>query len=374
MTATKTATKSGLAEPLLAWYDGARRDLPWRRAPSPYKTLVSEFMLQQTVVATARPYFERFVALFPDIPALAAASEDEVMAAWSGLGYYARARNLHKAARAVVTRHRGALPDGEDALRELPGIGPYTAAAVAAIGFDAPAFALDGNAARVTARLWGVRDSIDRPATREALRARGLAEVPAARAGDFNQAVMELGATICTPRAPRCEACPLASRCRAHAKGAATRLPVRTPKRPKTLVRVACCACVDGAGRVLLVRRPAGLLAGTWALPTVELEAGADANRAACVAVREAGATPGRLVGRGAVRHVFTHRDVTAEVFRADAAARRGRDGHAARRWLPPEALDSVGISSFARKTLHLALGAPGPRKRSKQDKAAGWS
>jgi A/G-specific adenine glycosylase len=369
-----TATKLGLARPLLAWYDGGRRDLAWRRAPSPFKTLVSEFMLQQTVVATVEPYFDRFVARFPDIPALAAANEDEVTAAWSGLGYYARARNLHKAARAVVARHGGALPGDEDALRELPGVGPYTAAAVAAIGFGAPAFALDGNAARVTARLWGVRDSIDRPATRQALRALGLAEVPAARSGDFNQAVMELGATICTPRAPRCEACPLASQCRAHATGAAARLPVRTPKRPKTLVHVACCACVDGAGRVLLVRRPAGLLAGTWALPTVELEAGADANRAARVAVREAGATPGRLVGRGAVSHVFTHRDVTAEVFRAEAAARRVRDGQATRRWLSPEALDSVGISSFARKTLHLALGAQGARKRSKQDNAAGRS
>jgi len=224
--------KLGLARPLLAWYDRARRDLPWRRAPSPYKTLVSEFMLQQTVVATVVPYFERFVARFPDAAALAAATEDEVTAAWSGLGYYARARNLHRAARAVVERHGGALPRTEAELRELPGVGPYTAAAVASIAFGARTFALDGNGARVTARLWGVRDSIDRPATREALRARGLGEVPAARAGDFNQAVMELGATICTPRAPRCDVCPLARRCRAHATGAAARLPVRTPKEP----------------------------------------------------------------------------------------------------------------------------------------------
>jgi A/G-specific adenine glycosylase len=354
------SARLGISRPLLAWYDRAQRDLPWRRAPSPYKTLVSEFMLQQTVVATVEPYFERFLERFPDIRALAAASEDEVTAAWSGLGYYARARNLHKAARAVVELHSGELPADEEALRALPGIGPYTAAALAAIAFGARTFALDGNGARVAARLWDVHDSIDVPATREALRARGLAEVPAARAGDFNQAVMELGATMCTPRAPKCSECPLASRCRAHATGAAARLPVRTPKRKKVVVRVACCACVDGAGRVLLVRRQAGLLAGTWALPTVELD-GEDAGDAARAAVREIGVRAGRLVARGAVRHVFTHRDVTAEVFRVRAAARRVRDGQGARRWLGPEELASVGVSSFTQKTLAVALGPPHP-------------
>jgi A/G-specific adenine glycosylase len=361
--------KLGLARPLLAWYDRAQRDLPWRRAPSPYKTLVSELMLQQTVVATVVPYFERFLERFPDVAALAAASEDEVTAAWSGLGYYARARHLHAAARAVVERHAGELPAEEEALRALPGVGPYTAAAVAAIAFGARTFALDGNGARVTARLWGEHASIDRPATREALRARGLAEVPAARAGDFNQAVMELGATVCTPRAPRCDACPLARKCRAHAAGEAARLPVRTPKRGKKVVRVACCACVDGAGRVLLVRRQSGLLAGTWALPIIEIdpdnERGSDdgrgsdaaAERAARAAVHEIGVRAGRLVARGTVRHVFTHRDVTAEVFRAKAASRRARDGQGTRRWLAPEALAEVGVSSFTRKTLRLALG-----------------
>jgi A/G-specific adenine glycosylase len=346
----------GLARPLLAWYDRARRDLPWRRDPSPYKTLVSEFMLQQTVVATVEPYFERFIGRFPDVASLAAASEDEVTAAWSGLGYYARARNLRKAARAVVERHGGALPPDEDELRALPGVGPYTAAAVAAIAFGARTFALDGNGARVTARLWAVRDSIDRPTTREALRALGRAEVPAGRAGDFNQAVMELGATVCTPRAPRCEACPLARRCRGLAGGEAAQLPVRAPKRLKKSVRVACCACVDAAGRVLLVRRPSGLLGGTWALPLVELDEDQDAGRAARAAVHEVGVRAGRLVARGTVRHVFTHRDVTAEVFRAGAAARRSRDGQGTRRWLTPDALEAVGVSSFTRKTLGLAL------------------
>lgn len=346
-----------IARPLLRWYDGAQRDLPWRREPSPYKTLVSEFMLQQTVVATVLPYFARFIARFPDVAALAAAGEDEVTALWSGLGYYARARNLHKAAKAVVERHRGALPSSEEALRELPGIGPYTAAAVAAIGFGERAFALDGNGARVWARLLAERASIDLPATRKALHARGLAEVPAARAGDFNQAVMELGATVCTPRSPRCEECPVAKACGAHAAGDAARIPVRKAKRAKKVVRVACCACVDGAGRVLLVRRQSGLLAGTWALPAVELEDDETADRAVGAAVRELGVVAGRLVARGEVRHVFTHRDVTVEVFRTRARARRSRDGHATRRWLAPEAMADVGISSFTRKTLDAALG-----------------
>jgi A/G-specific adenine glycosylase len=346
----------GISRPLLAWYDRVRRDLPWRRSPSPYKTLVSEFMLQQTVVATVEPYFERFLARFPDVASLAAASEDEVTAAWSGLGYYTRARNLHKAARAVVERHAGAIPGDEEALRALPGIGPYTAAAVAAIGFDARTFALDGNGARVTARLWAVRDSIDQQSTRVALRARGQGEVPARRAGDFNQAMMELGATVCAPRAPQCEACPLASKCRAHETVTAANLPVRAPKLGKKVVRVACCACVDTAGRVLLVRRQSGLLAGTWALPAVEIDGDGEAETAARGTIRELGVSAGRLTAQGAVRHVFTHRDVTAEVFRTTAAARRVRDGQATRRWLAPEAWDTVGISTFTRKTLRLAL------------------
>ncbi|MDB4983125.1 MAG: mutY, partial [Myxococcales bacterium] len=208
-----TTERLGIAAPLLRWYDEEKRDLPWRRAPSPWKTLVSEFMAQQTVIATVIPYFERFLTRFPEVAALAAASEDDVTALWSGLGYYARARNLHKAARAVVDRHDGVMPETEEALRALPGIGPYTAAAVAAIGFGARAFALDGNAARVLARLFDTPASIDLPATRAALHARGLAEVPTRRAGDFNQAVMELGATVCGPRAPRCSACPLAAVC-----------------------------------------------------------------------------------------------------------------------------------------------------------------
>ena len=198
-----------IAPSLLRWYDRTKRDLPWRRDPTPYKTLVSELMLQQTTVAAVIPYFERFIARFPSLASLAAASEDEVTALWSGLGYYARARNLRRAAVAAVDQHGGELPRTEAALGELPGLGPYTAAAVAAIAFGARTFALDGNGARVMARLGGVSDSIDLPATRVRLRADGTREVPRGRPGDFTQAVMELGATVCTPRNPRCDDCPL---------------------------------------------------------------------------------------------------------------------------------------------------------------------
>jgi A/G-specific adenine glycosylase len=346
-----------LARALLRWYDAQRRDLPWRRAPSAYKTLVSEFMLQQTVVATVRPYFERFLRRFPDVRALAAASDDDVTALWAGLGYYARARNLRRAAVAVVERHGGEIPASEEALRALPGIGPYTAAAVAAIAFGARAFALDGNAVRVMARLAAETRAVDLPATRAALHARGLAEVPVRRAGDFAQAVMELGATVCARR-PRCERCPVAALCAARAAGIAGELPKKRARPPRPAVRVAC-ACITDGGRVLLVRRAAGLLAGTWALPAGEVagEAGAQASAATARAVvREVGVRARSLALRGAVRHLFTHRDVTAEVFHveAKAAARATPD----RRWVLPEDLASLGVSSFTRKTLALGLGA----------------
>jgi A/G-specific adenine glycosylase len=353
----KTA-KAVIARALLRWYDRARRDLPWRRDPTPYKTLVSEFMLQQTVVATVEPYFTRFIARFPDVASLAAADDDQVTALWSGLGYYARARNLRRAAAAVVAAHGGAIPASEAALRTLPGVGPYTAAAVAAIAFDARAFALDGNTMRVLARLGGERRPIDRPATRAALHARGLAEVPPRRAGDFNQAMMELGALVCTPRNPDCAACPLAAGCRARARGWAASLPRKRPRTARPVVRIVCACITDGA-RVLVVKRRHGLLAGTWALPEAA-DSGARRRPAVARALAEAaGVRVAGVVYRGAVRHVFTHRDVTAELFRVDVDGRRARapagvDG----RWVSPAALATLGVSTFARKTVRVGVAA----------------
>jgi A/G-specific adenine glycosylase len=351
--------RPAVARALLAWYDRAKRDLPWRRQPTAYKTLVSELMLQQTGVATVEPYFERFVRQLPTLQALASASDEQVTALWSGLGYYARARNLRRAAAVAVAEHGGELPRSEAALRALPGVGPYTAAAVASIAFGARTFALDGNAARVMARLHGMREPIDRPATRRQLAAYGLDDIPARRAGDFNQAVMELGALICTPRRPRCQACPLCIGCVAREAGLAALLPTRTVRRQRPLARVVCVCVTDGTC-LLMVKRRAGLLAGTWALPeaeaTVSLEAPASVARK--LAAR-AGARGASIEYRGAVRHVFTHRDLTAQVFRVEVSS-RPRPG-ADRRWVVPERLGRLGVSSFARKTI--ALGA-GPRKQ----------
>jgi A/G-specific adenine glycosylase len=358
-----------LARALLAWYDRGARDLPWRREPSPYATLVSEFMLQQTGVATVEPFFRRFLERFPTLEALAAASDDEVTALWSGLGYYARARNLRRAAAAIVDDHGGRMPRTEAELRALPGVGPYTAAAVAAIAFGERVFALDGNGLRVLARLSDERAPIDRPATRARLHALGLAEVPHDRAGDFNQAVMELGATVCRPRNPDCDRCPLAPHCRARAEGTAGELPRKTAKPARPVVRVVC-ACVTDGTRVLLLRRSAGLLGGTWALPEQAADTEAPARIVARRLAEGTGVRVGRVVARGSVRHVFTHRDVTAEVFRVDA-----RDGVRppvkAARWIPLDGLGAVGVSTFTRKTVAVGMGPAGAREPgAKADKA----
>ena len=347
-----------IAPSLLRWYDRTKRDLPWRREPTPYKTLVSELMLQQTTVAAVIPYFERFIRRFPTLASLAAASEDEVTALWSGLGYYARARNLRRAAVAAVGEHGGELPRTEAALGELPGLGPYTAAAVAAIAFGARTFALDGNGARVMARLGGVSASIDLPATRLRLRAAGTREVPARRPGDFTQAVMELGATVCTPRNPRCDDCPVGNSCVARAAGTVDEIPRRTKRVARPVVRVACACVTDGA-RVLLIKRGRGLLAGTWSLPeagvTSELASDAARDVARRVAA-EVGVRAASVEHHGAVRHVFTHRDVTAEVFRIEVA-RAGR-ARAGQRWVAPAGMRELGVSSFTRKTVALGLGS----------------
>ncbi len=344
-----------LAAALLRWYDEAKRDLPWRRETSAYRTLVSEAMAQQTTLAVVVPYFQRFLARFPTLQALADASDEEVMAHWSGLGYYARARNLRRAALAAVTEHGGALPDREEALRRLPGIGPYTAAAVASIAFGARTFALDGNGARVLARLFAVEDSIDRPATRTRLRALGTAEVPADRPGDFNQSVMELGALVCTPRNPRCEVCPVARACVGRARGIAAALPRRAAKPSRPVVRVACAFVTDGA-RLLLVKRGEGLLRGTWALPEREA-APADGPAAVRALAADAGLRARTVDRRGAVRQVFTHRDVRAEVFRVQVAGRGRETRGADQRWVAPGALDELGLSTYTRKTIAVGLG-----------------
>lgn len=311
---------SAIAADLLAWYDAHARDLPWRAAPGtseigapdPYRVWLSEIMLQQTTVAAVRPRFAAFVARWPTVAALAAAPEADLMAAWAGLGYYARARNLHACARAVVAH--GGFPRTEAALRALPGIGAYTAAAIAAIAFGERAVVVDANVARVVARLFAVPTPL--PAALPALRGATDTITPAARAGDFAQAMMDLGSTVCTPRAPRCLACPLIGHCAGHRAGTPEAFPVKLARaaRPQ---RYGTVFWAERAGAVLLVRRPPrGLLGGMRALPSGPW---ADAPPG----LADPPLAADWMLLPGTVAHVFTH-------FRLELALAVGRaHGHA---------------------------------------------
>ena len=312
---------------LLAWYDRHARALPWRVPPGaagradPYRVWLSEIMLQQTTTAHAAPYFRRFTARWPTVEALAGAEDAEVMAAWAGLGYYARARNLLKCARTVAHEHAGRFPDTEAGLRALPGVGPYTAAAVAAIAFDRPATVVDGNVERVMARLHAVETPL--PAAKPALRAHAEALTPETRPGDYAQAVMDLGATICTPKSPACGICPWRAPCAARAAGTAPELPRKTPKTAKPTRRGACFVAVTPSGALLLeTRPPSGLLGGMPGLPTTDWT---EAGPADPLADAPLAADWRRLPAEA--RHVFTHFRLILEVHVAEVpdAARPAR-------------------------------------------------
>ncbi|HEX6589007.1 MAG TPA: A/G-specific adenine glycosylase [Longimicrobiales bacterium] len=296
---------------LLAWYDGQARDLPWRRDPTPYATLVSEVMLQQTRVETVIPYFERWLARFPDIDALAASSEDDVLRAWEGLGYYSRARNLHGAARVVRERYDGALPSDYDALRSLPGIGEYTAGAVASIAFGRVEPAVDGNVRRVLSRVL----DLDAPDART-LREHAARLIDDARPGDFNQALMELGATICTPRSPACVDCPIESLCLARQRGTVALRPAQRKRKAIPGYDLVTVVVLEG-DRLLLRRRPErGMLAGMWEFPSTELRAGDDAEDAAReLATSLVGGSIRAVAPLAPVEHVFSHRRETYHPF-----------------------------------------------------------
>ena len=322
---------------LLAWYDLGRRELPWRakpgEVPDPYRVWVSEVMLQQTTVATVRPRYAAWVARWPTVGALAEADEADVMGAWAGLGYYARARNLHAAAKAVAAR--GGFPTTEAELRTLPGLGAYTAAAVAAIAFGERAVVVDANVERVVARVFAIATPL--PAARPAIRAAADLVTPDVRAGDFAQGTMDLGATICTPRAPRCLLCPVRPHCAAFAMGVPDRFPVRKPKAERPL-RHGTVFWLEHDDRLLLHRRPpSGLLGGMRALPTgpwVDAPPGLEGAP---------GGTDWRLLP-GTVEHGFTH-------FRLQLALAVGRGtGHEEGEWWPVDELDGAGLPTvFAR-------------------------
>jgi A/G-specific adenine glycosylase len=350
------STRSETAPPdpasLLAWYDRHRRKLPWRTPigvqPDPYRVWLSEIMLQQTTVATVAHYFDRFVARWPNVSALAAASLDEVLQLWQGLGYYARARNLHACARAVVARHGGAFPDNASALRLLPGIGDYTAAAIAAIAFDRREAAIDGNVERVMARLYAVQEPL--PAAKPRLRALAAALVPGSRAGDFAQALMDLGATICTPRRPRCVLCPWRKCCAAAASGVAEELPARPakPERPQRYGIAFWLTRPDGA--VLLRRRPEkGLLGGMVEIPSTPWSPVPwPITEAAPVAPA---AAEWRLLP-GTVRHGFTHFQLELGVMAGET------DDCGEGLWSPVERLGDHALPTLMKKVVRHALSA----------------
>jgi A/G-specific adenine glycosylase len=321
---------------LLAWYDRHGRDLPWRRTRDPYPVWLSEVMLQQTRVATAEPYYHSFLDRFPTVAALARARPADVLAAWAGLGYYRRARHLHEAARTVVREHRGRVPDDPEAFRRLPGVGRYTAGAVLSICFDRPLAVLDGNVARVLSRVYALPGSIRDP--RGAARLWALADslVPMRRPGDWNQAMMELGATMCVPRAPRCGECPIRTQCRALALGRVAEFPPVAARRTPEAVRRAV-ALIGHRGRVLMERRTGALLAGLWEPPGVTLENGVSAGPALAAALRRLGvpirSTALAPTGR-TVQHTITHRAIVVEVWRGVFSGPTTRSAHV--RWVKP--------------------------------------
>ena len=305
-----------ISRTLLDWYAANARRLPWRGHPDPYAVWVSEIMLQQTRVETVIPYFERWMQRFPTIQALAEASQQEVLQTWEGLGYYSRARNLHKAAQKLVTEYGGALPQSRQELEKLPGIGRYTAGAIASMAFGQDEAALDGNIRRVLSRLFAMRLPARSPQGEKRLW--GLAEenLPPGRAGDFNQALMDLGTAICTPQRPACLVCPLAELCQARAEGIQEELPVLEVKTPVPHITVTA-AIIQLDGKVLLARRPShGLLGGMWEFPGGKQEPGEDLPEALRREIREELAAE-ILVGEpfGIYNHAYTHFKVTLHAF-----------------------------------------------------------
>ncbi len=339
------AKRSSISENLLAWYDTHRRALPWRalpgEVPDPYRVWLSEVMLQQTTVAAVRPRFAAWVARWPDFAGLAAADEADVMAAWAGLGYYARARNLVKAARAVVADHGGAFPRTEAQLRTLPGLGAYTAAAVTAIAFGERAVVVDANVERVVARLFAIDTPL--PAARPAIRAAADTITPDARAGDFAQAMMDLGSGLCTVRAPKCLLCPLREDCAAFAEGQPERLPRKAAKRPRPQ-KYGTIFWLERAGSVRLVRRPPkGLLGGMRALPTgpwsTEPPALTDAPAAADWRILPV-----------TIRHGFTHFDL--ELTLAVGVGEAQEEGE----WWPIADLSAAGLPTLFAKAAEAVI------------------
>ncbi len=334
---------------LLRWYDGAARDLPWRHTRDPYAIWVSEVMLQQTRVDTVIPYYERFLKQFPSPQALADADEDTVLAQWSGLGYYRRARLLHAGVREVVARYGGEVPEDADARRALPGVGRYTAGAIGSIAFDKQEPVVDGNVTRVLSRLLRIDTPVGASVTTRRLWDEAARLVQGERPGDLNQAVMELGATVCTPKNPSCGECPVSRHCGAFARGEVEQLPVARDRRAPKRVELRAVVATRGRGvdrEVWLVKSGEPLFGGLWGVPMTE--------QAPKNALEEAGLSA-RLQARSVARiaHELTHRKLRIDVYRATAAR---ADESPKRRSFTRDALQTVGVSTLTKKLLAAAL------------------
>jgi A/G-specific adenine glycosylase len=338
------------AKTLLAWYDRHRRVLPWRarkgERPDPYRVWLSEIMLQQTTVKAVAPYYARFLARFPTVTQLAAAPLEDVLKLWAGLGYYARARNLHACARAVAGQHGGHFPDSEAALHELPGIGAYTAAAIAAIAFDRRASPVDGNIERVVARLFAIEQAL--PAAKPRIRALAAALTPPHRAGDFAQGLMDLGATICTPKSPACVICPWSAACLARARGEPERFPRKAARKSGALRRGAAFVALRADGHILMRTRPTrGLLGGMTEVPTTPWSRTFDDAEALPQAPLQV-VTWHRLPG--VVTHVFTHFPLELAVYAAPIPVRvRAPEGM---RWVKLADLAEAALPNLMRKVI----------------------
>lgn len=291
------------ARSVLAWYDAGHRDLPWRHTKDAYRIWISEIMLQQTRAETVVSYYERFLARYPTVQALAQAQEEELLKCWEGLGYYSRARSLHRAARRIVGEYGGRLPDSVEALRSLPGIGDYTAGAIASIAYGIPAAAVDGNVERVICRYEAIEEEVGTPAVRRRIAARAQAMVPQDRPGAFANAMMEMGATMCTPKNPKCLLCPVRESCRGLALGLAQELP-RKAKKKAQRVENRAVLLVFCENRVLVVRRQEKLLGGLYVFPDLPGEHGA---AALCAHLAQLGISAAYDAHLGHARHVFTH-------------------------------------------------------------------
>ncbi|MEX2212881.1 MAG: A/G-specific adenine glycosylase [Phycisphaeraceae bacterium] len=353
--------RTAIRRKLLAWYRNHRRDLPWRaregETPNAYHVLVSEAMLQQTQVATVIAYFHRFIEAFPTVEALAAADEQRVLRLWQGLGYYRRARNLHASAKVIVEQHGGRVPDSVEALSALPGVGRYTAGAVASIAYGRAEPIVDGNVARVLARWFAIEEAIDAPATKARLWSLAAELVPAKGASDFNQAMMELGALVCQPRGPKCVACPVRGECEAAKRGEAEAYPVKAARRKPRAVKHQVVA-IESGGAFLFEKRPAqGLWSNMWQLPTAEeLEGDVNAQAIAAWVKGKCGLIISQVKRVDSFTHQTTHRTIEFVVWRVRARARKRKRETNAQVWRKLEAVDDLPLANPQRRAVAMVL------------------